>query len=144
MSGFSLKNLGLQGLVLHLLALADGGVVAVVNERAARWIELTGLDFTGKVARGVELELLPGRELYQTVLTLIGVVILTRRDVDNTKGAERLDRNAWISALDQTAANLVEHMRQHGLDRGLADAAALDDIGGESGEELLGLHEMKN
>lgn len=125
-------------LVVHVLALADDGILGMAGEGAARGVEPPLLQLALHVLRRTELQALLRRVVAYLIHILVGVATLTLRDIDNGEGAERVDGHARLTGLTQLITYLVEHGGQHGLDRGLADAAAPDDGGGELLEVLLG------
>jgi len=136
-SFFTLHEYGLalrRGLVLAALVLQghaglDGRVVWVALEGAARGVEAMIFDnLSLKRLRGLELQPLGGRQVFQLVLVLVGVPMFTLRNVNGVERTEALNRHA-ARALRHLEADLVERRRQDLLHRGAADAAALHHCG---------------
>lgn len=124
------------GLVLTTLVLQghaglDGRVVGVSLEGAARGVEAVIVDDLAlERLRGAELQLFRGRQVAQLVLVLIGVPVLALRQVLRIERAKALDGHA-ASTLRHLVADFVEGRREHLLDGGPADAAALNHCGDE-------------
>ena len=129
-------------MIAQVVALADGGVVRMTGERAAAGVELPGINLAPQVACGGELDnLLRLDRLYLSLLAAV-VQKLVLRTVDDGEGAQALN-GYTVASFGELVAYLVEYMWQHRLDGGLADAAALDDGGGELLEVLLREHNFK-
>ena len=125
-------GLMLAALVLQGHAGADGRVVGVALEAAARGVEAAVVDnLSLELFCGAELQPLGGWQVAQLVLVLIGVPVFPLRQVLRIKGAEALDWHA-ARALGHLEADLVERGRQDLLHRGPADAAALHHSGHEN------------
>ena len=129
------------GLVLHVLALADDGIVGVSAERTAGRIIATLLQLALHVIGGTELQAAHRLQMNQALLTLVGAGVFPLGDIDHGEGAERVDGYAGVLSFDELVADLVEHSRQHRLDGGLADAGPLDDTCGKTGKKLFWTHE---
>ena len=113
----------LVGLVLSGTA---GVVLGVTGEGAARGVVGACLHFAAHVGCGGELQALAGGHGAYLVAASVCVVILTFGDVDDGKGAERLDGDE-VAALGELMTDFVEDGGQHLLYGGAADSAALHD-----------------
>lgn len=124
-------GLMLATLVFQRHSGADGRIVWMALEGAARGVEaLVVDDLALKRSRGAELQALRGRQVAQLVLTLIGIDVLSLRDINGVERTETLDGHA-ASTLRHLEADLVEGGREHLLDGSPADAAALHHCGNE-------------
>ena len=109
-------------------------------EGLAGGVELVGFKFTPQVLGGGKLESLGGRKGAHLVGALVGVVVLPRWDVDDGKGAERLDGHTGVTALGELVTDLIEHVWQDGFDGRFADTAPLHHIRSKPLEIFLGFH----
>lgn len=124
--------------IAHARTLADGRVLGVAGERVAGAVALSFLYLQTHIARGRELQPALGRQADYLVAN--GVVILALGNIDHRKGAKRLNGHTVVLALDNFVADGIEHMGQHGFDRGAANATALHYLGRQSAEVNIRLH----
>lgn len=120
--------------VVHLVAPTDGGVVGVLVESMARGVEAVGLDLPTHVTGGFELQHTTLLQVNHLALTLVGVQVFALGLDDDTEGTEGVDGDAGVLILGESVTELIEEGRQHLFDGGLADAAALGDVGCQLGK----------